>query len=196
MTVSVVIPTVDGREACYEQAVACYPEDAEILTFRNLPTCGAAWVAGAKQASGDYVCFAADDLEPHAGFCEEMVKAVDRGSLPAALVLEPNGAKQSCGGTGSDVCRGACIDWQFVEWSPTPFINRDWWEWIEPHAEFLASIHYSTDRLVSAICAKHGVPSVFREAAVLTHYNDTAGRLGTAGADGFAFEQYWAANAA
>ena len=144
MTVTVVMPTVDGREASLERAIASFPPDCEILTFRNLPTCGAAWVAGAEQASGDYICFAADDLEAHPGFCTAMCEAVDQDKLPAALVLEPNGSKQSCGGTGSDVCRGSCEDWQPVEWSPTPFIHRDWWAWIKPHAEVLSLIAEST----------------------------------------------------
>lgn len=192
MTVSVVVPTIAGREAGYAGAVESFSTDCEVIPCRDFPTCGAAWVDGARRATGDYICFTADDLEAHKGFCSAMVEAVDEDKLPAALVLEPGGSKQSCGGAGGDVCRGNCEDRQAVEWSPTPFIHRDWWEWIELHATFLASIHYSTDRLISAICARNGVPSVFRAEAVMTHHNDQVGRLGSAGADGFAFDQYMA----
>lgn len=190
MKLSVVVPTVDGREDTLNRTLKAIPRGAQRLVFKNQPTCGSAWAQGGRSATGDYVCFLADDLEPHDGFWDAMVEAVDQKMHPAALVLNADGSKQSCGGAGGDVCRGDCEDWRPVEWSPTPFIARAWWNLIERHADFLASIHYSTDCLISAILAKHGIPSVMRRPAVLTHYNHDAGRLGTAGSDGWLFHQY------
>lgn len=193
--ISVVLPTIDGREEAAERAEDSFPQDCEVVICRSYQTCGAAWVAGAEQATGDFICFAADDHEVHPGFCEAMVEAAERDKHPAALVLMPDGSKQSCGGVGTDVCRGQCEDWQPVEWSPTPFIKRDWWEFIEPHADMLAQLHYSTDCLVSAVLAKHGIPSVFRKEAVITHHNAEPGRLNTAGSDAWSFHEYRTAHA-
>lgn len=194
MNVSVVIPTITGREdglrLCADSFAGC-----EIIPMLDHPTCGAAWVDGARRSSCQYIYFAADDVEAHDGFCEAMIEAVDRSLHPAALVLLPDGSKQSCGGVGSDVCRGECPDWQPVEWSPTPFIHRDWWPLIEPHADMLAALHYSSDCLVSAILTKCEIPSVMRREAVLTHYNSPVGRLGSAGSDGGIFHNYRVANA-
>lgn len=192
MTISWIVPTVDGREDSFARSVQ-YPggrSDLEVIVVPNQPTCGKAWVDGMESATGDYVYFAADDIEAHDGFCEAMIEAVDAGYHPAATVLMPDGSKQSCGGVGGDVCRGDCVDWQFIEWSPTPFIRREWWEYLEPHAEMLAGLHYSTDRLVSFLLASQGIHSVVRREAVITHFNEVAGRLWTAGDDGATFESY------
>lgn len=191
--ISWVVPTVDGREASLERSLAPLRnrDDIEIVEVRNRPTCGKGWVDGIECVTGDYICLSADDLVPHDGFCEAMIEAVELELHPAAIVLLPNGAKQSCGGQGSDVCRGNCDDWQQVEWSPTPFIAADWWRYIEPHADKLASLHYSSDRLVSACLWKYGgIESVVRRPAILTHHNEMAGRLSTAGADGWEFDNY------
>lgn len=195
--ISWVVPTVVGREDGLARSLVpiVYRADIELIVIRDAPTCGHAWVDGARCATGDYLHFAADDIEPHPGFCEAMIEAVDKGMLPAALVLLPDGAKQSCGGAGGDVCRGDCADWQPVEWSPTPFIARDWWQHIELHAEMLARLHYSSDCLVSAILAKQGIPAVMRREAMLTHHNDPVGRLWTAGDDGRRFASYRAEHA-
>ena len=192
MSVTAIIPTVDGREESLERTLkACADENVNrVQVIRNRETCGEAWVEGARKARTKYVAFLADDLDPHTGCFQAMIGAVEAKRHPAALVLEPDGSKQSCGGAGGDVCRGDCHDWQPVEWSPTPFIRRDWWPLIEEHADMLANLHYSSDCLISAILAKHGIPSVMRRPAVLTHYNHQAGRVGRAGSDGAMFHAY------
>lgn len=187
--ITVVIPTVPGREDTLKHVLeATKGQDVIVLTDRD--TCGAAWVHGAVKAEGDYIAFLADDLEPHPGFWDAMTEAVDAGQHPAATVLNEDGSKQSCGGAGGDVCRGDCEDWQPVEWSPTPFISREWWPLLAPHADMLAGLHYSSDCLVSAVLAKHDIPSVARRPAKLTHYNHPAGRQNRAGSDGWLFHQY------
>lgn len=150
---------------------------AEVLTYRDLPTCGAGWVEGARAASCDYICFAADDLEAHPGFVDFMVEAVDMDLHPAATVLWADGQLQSCGGIGNDVCSMGCPDWKPIEWSPTPFLRFDWW-WhvLEPHADMLAELHYSSDVLVSELLSREGIPSVMRAPAVYTHHNHPHGR--------------------
>lgn len=189
MTVTVVIPTVDGREESVHRAIRSCGNHRTIIV-QNRPTCGAAWVEGARRAVTEHVAFFADDLEAQPGYWDAMIEAADKNMHPAGLVVLPDGSVQSCGGAGADVCRLGCEDWHPVEWSPTPFIRREWWPLIEPHAAMLARLHYSTDCLVSAILAKHDIPSVMRREAVVTHHNHDAGRLNTAGADAWAFYEY------
>ena len=57
--ISVIVPTVVGREDHYARCVAAYERTAgdriEIITIRDRPTCGLAWNEGAAQAKGDAV---------------------------------------------------------------------------------------------------------------------------------------------
>lgn len=99
------------------------------------------------------------------------------GKHPAATVLWENGQLQSCGGRGNDCCGLGCADWAPVEWSPTPFLARDWWwDILEPHAETLAGLHYASDIFVSELLAREGIPSIYRKPAVMTHHNHPLGR--------------------
>jgi hypothetical protein len=175
MTVSAIFPTVEGREESLARALASLP-DCDPIVLSDYPTCGAAWVQGAREAQGDYIFFAADDIEAHPGFLNAMCATVDRGFHPAAVVLEPDGSLQSCGGNGWDCCRQNCPDGAAVEWSPTSFIAREHWALIEPHAEALADLHYASDMLVSALLTDHGIPAAVCRGAVMTHYNHPAKR--------------------
>ena len=180
MNLTCVWPTVQGREASLLRAIAAVP-DAEHLIYHDRPTCGEAWVQGAREATGDYVWFAADDVEAHEGFAEAMIEAVEAGKHPAAVVLEPDGMLQSCGGRSWDCCKRHCEDWTVVDWSPTPFFRRDQWALLEPHADTLADLLYCSDMIVSEIFKRAGIPPVVRTPAVLTHHNHPVRRGGDMG---------------
>jgi len=125
----------------------------------------------------EYICFAADDLEAHPRFVDFMAEAIEQDKHPAATVLWANGHLQSCGGRGNDCCGLGCADWQPVEWSPTPFLRRDWWwDILDQHADMLAELHYASDILVSALLEREGIPSIYRAPATLTHHNHPVGR--------------------
>ncbi len=70
--ISVVIPTVTGREDFFERCVYAYEHNTanpiELIIYKDLPTCGRGWIKGAEDATGDYVHFTADDLEPALGW--------------------------------------------------------------------------------------------------------------------------------
>lgn len=177
MTVTVVIPTIEGREESYERCVKSF-EGYDIVTINDAPTCGDAWVRGAAEATGDYLCLAADDWEAHPGFCGAMIEAVDAGKHPAALVLNPDGGIQSCGGAGTtSLCSLGCADWNPVEWSPTPFLTRkQWTSLVLPHAETLADLHYSSDVMISYVLGRADIPCVVRTEAIVSHFNHPVGR--------------------
>jgi hypothetical protein len=174
-----IVPTVSGREALLEKALV-YPaarDDVEVLTYLDRPTCGEAWAEGAAVASGDYIYFAADDIEAQPGFIEESIETIDEGYLPAATVLEADGTLQSCGGIGTGVCAADCPDWAIAEWSPTPFIKADWWtDHLAPHADMIASLHYSSDVLVSYLLKRAGIVPAVRRTASIIHHNALPGR--------------------
>lgn len=176
MTVSVIFPTVLGREESLERAVESFP-GCEWIILAGHPTCGSAWVEGARRSKGDYICFAADDLEAHPGFVEAMLADIDHGVHPAALVLEPDGSLQSCGGNGWDCCRQNCEDGTPCEWSPVPFVSRGQWDTLlDPQGGLIAEFHYCSDMLVSALLRRGGVPAAVNTRAKLTHYNHPAAR--------------------
>jgi hypothetical protein len=178
--ISWVVPTVVGREASLERSLEYVNarDDVEVLIYHDKPTCGEAWVCGASDATGDYIYFAADDIAAKEGFIEAMAAVVDEGYLPAATVLFPDGALQSCGGRNEEmVCRDSIAHRTVVEWSLTPFIKAEWWtDHLDDHRGMLASLHYSSDFLVSEILRRAGIPSMVTREAEILHYSEMAGR--------------------
>lgn len=98
---TIVVPTVDGREHWLERCLASYfattPEDTQILVYRNRATCGIAWNEGIAEAAGAYVHLTADDIEAHPGWWKPAISATDLGWLPAPRILNGDGSLQSCG---------------------------------------------------------------------------------------------------
>src|SRR5438445_12859155 len=98
--VSVVVPTVDGREEHLDRLVRTYAATAEgcyeldLVVKRNYPTCGHGWQAGLEDIRGEYVHFTCDDIEPHPGWALPAMECVDRGFLPRPHVYRPQGAPQ------------------------------------------------------------------------------------------------------
>lgn len=56
--ISVIVPTVDGREDHLERCVRTYTElaagnyELQLIIERNHPTCGLGWQAGSEKAEG------------------------------------------------------------------------------------------------------------------------------------------------
>lgn len=156
-TISVVIPTVDGREDHYERCYAAYSErtpwSLEILTVRNENSCGNAWQKGAEVATGQFLHFTADDLEPLEGWSEIAIGAAERGELPAPRMLQPDGSLYGAYPWGNPA------DGTPVTMSVVPFFERELWSKIGP---MLPDHHYYTDNFVSWRAERAGLKITYQ----------------------------------
>ena len=171
MRVSIICPTVTGREESLARTHAAYcryTSDFEFIVIKDLPTCGHAWNAGYKEATGDYIHLTADDIEPFSPWAEIGVASVEAGFLPCARVLNSDGSLQSCGNNPDEVPDGTPSDLARI-----PFMSREQAEAIFPILE----IHYATDYWVSHRGAQAGWPTVVVREFCFYHHFAQAGRL-------------------
>jgi hypothetical protein len=170
--ISVVIPTIHGREEHYARCVEAYEAtqgvELQLITVRDKSTCGEAWGIGAEQAKGDYIHFSADDLQPAEGWYAPAIEACDRGFLPAPRIVNPAGKLDYCGVHGIEL-----DDWTRVSMSVIPFMSRAQWDAIGPD---VPPIHYFSDNWVSWRGAKAGFPTVVRRGFAFTHWWAKPGR--------------------
>ena len=175
--ISIVVPTVVGREQHLKACLAAYDRyttDFEVHVITGRPTCGEAWLAGAEKATGDYIHFSADDLEPFSGWWQAGKHFVDSGFLPAPRILKSDGTLETCGGSDgfSELPTGHLTDFTRI-----PFMGRDQWKRIRPHiSHFLANAHYFTDNAISWAGAKEGIGTVVHRGYAFTHHWAQAGR--------------------
>jgi hypothetical protein len=133
--ISIIVPTVDGREDHLERCLDAYKattEDYEIIVYRNRPACGIAWQEGAEVFKGDYLHFTADDLEPHEGWAEAAMRSADDDIIPLDTLYNQHGVLDPLG----PLTQGC---------SRVPFCTRAQWEKIGP----MIPLHYYTDNWFS-----------------------------------------------
>ena len=153
--ISVIVPTIPGREEHYERNVKAYWERTEapheIITEYDHPTVGQAWQAGADKARGDYIAFSCDDLEVMAGWDAAAMAMADSGAIPSPRVINAHtGALESRPAWGVEVPEGMDTGISVV-----PFCSRAQWEAIGP----LCTIHYYSDDFFSWRARRAGWPS-------------------------------------
>lgn len=166
MLLSVIIPTVDGREEDFERCYSAYKPlqdcgDAEIIVERNHSSCGLAWQAGTEKSSGDYIHLTCDDLEPKPGWHTAAIEAVEAGFIPAPRVYGPNGEPQYHPNYG-----GESPDWEPVHMTCIPFCSREQWERIRP----LFTAHYYTDDFFTYRAQQAGWEPRVRHGYDFSHY--------------------------
>ena len=146
--ITVVIPTIEGREDWLEKCLLAYkatsPPDTEYIIVKNEPSCGHAWQKGWEQSTGDYIHFTADDLQPLEGWYKKPVKWLEADFIPAANVLTPNMSKAVC-----DAPLGDMGHWPNVL---VPFLSRE----ILEQGDWILPIHYGSDDWVSYQAVKKG----------------------------------------
>lgn len=135
--VSIVIPTVTGREKSLERCVDSYKatldgHTAEFIIVRDRPTCGQAWSDGAEAATGEYLHITADDLEAKPGWLTAALDCLASSAIPSPILELPGG------GYDGDVLP----DGVAARMTPLPFIRTEWWPGCP-------DIHYWSDFLVS-----------------------------------------------
>lgn len=169
--ISVIVPTIAGREHWLERCERAYcetTEDFEFIVLNDFETCGAAWNEGLLEAQGDYVNLSADDLEPHEGWWQAAKESVDAGVIPCARILNPDGTLQSCGtfsqeaddGTSSVVSR-------------VPFLTRAMVEAMFPIFEN----HYMGDHWITWKGEQLGWPTRVVRDMLFTHHFASEGRV-------------------
>ena len=173
MLVSVIVPTVSGREDYLARCLAAYEAtsgNAELIVIRDRPTCGRAWEEGAAKAQGRYLHFTADDLVPRPGWIETAIETVDEGAIPAATVYDADGEFESCAGKLLLLDDRAPVDFSAV-----PFFSREQWGEIGPMGP-MADSHYFTDNYLSMRASRAGIPILARTAYAFEHYWAQPGR--------------------
>lgn len=174
--ISVVIPTIPGREEHYQRNLGAYlvrtQHRIEVITVYDLPTVGLAWQAGAEKATGDYIALSCDDLEIQEGWDAAATACTDAGFFPAPKVINAHsGALESRPVWGAEIADGTDTGISVV-----PFMSRAQYEKITP---FFTG-HYYTDDFISDRARQAGWPSVQCNAYCFKHYWAQE-RRGTAG---------------
>lgn len=177
MSVSVVIPTIKGREQLAERTVAAFratvdADDMQIILVKERPNIGMAWNHGAEVADGDYLMLAADDVLPREGWYEAAKEAVERGYYPAPMIEKINGEVLATGSMGGGWLLTGCADWAPVCSSQFPFMDRAAWREIGPSLE----IHYFADDYLAARARAASWTVAYRKGYRLTHLEGLAGR--------------------
>ncbi len=162
--ISVVLPTVPGREEVFAQVAQAYRErtaELELIVVYDMPTVGCAWQAGAEKAHGDYIHLGNDDCEPHPGWWEPAVQACDGGYLPSPQVFGSDGMPQGLPEWGR-----VAADWTPVHCAMIPFMSRVQWDKVQPL--FLG--HYYTDNFITHRAQRAGYPCRLRTGYAFTHH--------------------------
>lgn len=164
--ISVIIPTVPGREAIFERVRTAYLHNQpfgglEIIVEYDHPTVGCAWQAGAEKAHGDYIHMGNDDCVPQPFWWQPAKEAVDQGFMPSPMVRDDRGYPQALPEWGQ-----VADDWTPVVCATIPFMGRHQWEAIQP----LLTSHYYSDNFITWRAAAAGWPCVLRLGYSFTHY--------------------------
>lgn len=171
--ISVIVPTVAGREDHLERCVTAYASQApgnyrlDLVVEHGHPTCGVAWQAGLAKAHGDYVHLSCDDIEPRPGWHAPAIEAVKAGFLPAPQVCNPSGEPQSWPEPGK-----LGEDWAPVPMTSLPFCTAGQMDQIAP----LMRSHYFSDDWFSWRAMRAGWPCRLRSGYAFTHHWATVKR--------------------
>jgi hypothetical protein len=176
--ISIVVPTIKGREHWLERCRASYEEwtdvEYEFLVYHDYPSCNAAWNAGIPQCKYPVIHLTADDVEPAPGWDYAGLEALASGFLPCPRILNPDGTLQSCGtypeeaddGTVSVVAR-------------IPLFPARWADWFMPFPD----MQYMGDHWITAKLERRGIPTLVVRDYLFTHHYAQEGRIDTLAAD-------------
>lgn len=166
--VSIIIPTVTGREQDYNRLYDAldFPRDMrihEVIIVKDRDTCGEAWQLGVNNAMGEYVVCLADDLCPiGTKWIDRAIEAWDIGWCPVPKIWTmPSGEIESAG-----VWRQHFPHGTEVPTTTIPFCKTDFWQ----GKYVMPNMHYATDNLFADWCKSEGrIPRVV-EGFNFTHW--------------------------
>lgn len=170
MRLSVVIPTMTGREESLARCLAAYKATSPELTEYVIVKDAAAWPTACNRgyhlASGDIVQLSADDLEPLPGWWEETLDWLDNhDELPAPVVLN-----HSADGPWDNAIDGP--DKAVPEFTRIPIMRRDQWERIGDWPE----VNYVADVWVSKRGRTLGIETRMIHSYRFVHHWEQTGR--------------------
>lgn len=163
---SVIIPTMEGREVSLARSIASYEDtleglDHEIIIIQDAPTWPSACNMGYEKALGDMLHFTADDLEALPGWWEDALPWLyDHDELPAPRVLNPDGSWDNA----IDGPDGAV-----PEFTRIPLMTHDQYERIGPWPEY----NYVADVWLSLKARTLGIETrMFHSYAFIHHWKE------------------------
>lgn len=197
MKVSIVIPTIQGREDLFAQTKDGYAAskpatvEFEYITPKDFPTIGEAWNAGAAKATGEFLHLTADDVIPHEGWIDAAINATNRAEWPCPKILNPDGSLHSCGTLGGGMLLPDCPTGTPCAASPFPFFRSNRWVQLGP----ALGIHYYADDALGWKARSIGLTPTVCAEFTLTHLEGTVGRAQVAArsqSDSFIFRSFHA----
>jgi hypothetical protein len=172
--ISVIVPTITGREEMFADVIAAYRTRTKGYTLqfvnpKDYPNWPAACNVGMKTATGDVFAFGSDDLFPIAGWADAMMGAFAADELPAAQVwnwtYDPD---QPPANLDADGPPGT-----ITTFSRVVALRRDMAEAIGPWPE----IDYYADNWVSDAARVHGWQTRVTAGYAFVHMWHPHGRL-------------------
>ena len=173
MRLSVIMPTISGREESCAWMVAAYRErtpgvELEIVNPKDYPSWPAGCNAGQLLATGDVLHFAADDLEPLPGWSEPMLRCVAAGEIPAPQLWDFARGDGPPVNQAADGMPGNC-----TAFSRVPSLTRAMAEAVGPWP----LMDYYADNWVSDAARKLGHETRVMDGYAFVHHWHPVGRL-------------------
>lgn len=174
LLLSVVIPTIAGREDSVARCIASYRETLrglryDLIVIQDAPSWGAACNMGFRKSEGDIVHFTADDLEAMPDWHAEAVSRLyDYDELPAPKVFN-----HSPDGQWDNIADGE--DLALTHFTRIPIMTKSQYERIGPWPEDI----YYADLWVSERARSIGIETRMVHSYSFVHYWSQVGRTDT-----------------
>lgn len=172
MKLSIVIPTMAGREESLERCINAYEKtttiEHEIIVVSGKPTWPHACNEGYDKSVGEIVHFTADDLEPLAGWHDEIIPwMTEHDELPAPKVYNYSVSEENWDNRfdGDDHSTSP-------PFTRIPIMRRDQWERIGRWPEY----NYVADIWVSEKGRSIGIETRMFYSYAFIHYWSMVGR--------------------
>lgn len=171
MKLSIVLPTISGREDSLARAIASYEDtldcDYELIIVRDESTWPRACNVGYAESKGDIILFTADDLEAMPGWFDDIPLFLSaRDELPAPRVFD-----YSPTGKWANAEDGA--DGALTHFTRIPIMTRSQWERIGTWPEII----YYADLWVSEKARSIGIETRMVHSFSFVHHWSGVGRV-------------------
>lgn len=171
---SVVLPTISGREESLARAIAAYEDTLrgvthEIIVIQDAPTWPTACNMGYSKAVYDVIHFSADDLEALPGWHVGALELLEREDvLPAPAVYDYLPPPEGVFANAEDGPDGA-----FTHFTRIPIMTREQWERIGAWPEII----YYADLWVSEKARTIGIRTKMVYSYAFIHHWSQIGRV-------------------